>query len=192
MFKDLTGQIFGRLTVVKRVENSKSGHTRWLCLCECGNEVIVYSTNLIRGITKSCGCYNREVVSNMFKKGYGESSYNSVINYYKKRAKKHGYEFSLSEDEVKELMSSPCEYCGEEPSNKRISIANNGDFEYNGIDRVDSSKGYVKSNVVSSCGRCNYGKHTASKDEFLSCIKAIYNHLDLSSTFSSSYELSRD
>lgn len=59
--RDLTGQKFGRLTVIKRAE-SRAEVTRWLCLCECGKETIVGYPNLANGHTKSCGCYNSELV----------------------------------------------------------------------------------------------------------------------------------
>ena len=36
-FKDLTGQTFGKLTVIKRVEDQKAGRPMWLCQCACGN-----------------------------------------------------------------------------------------------------------------------------------------------------------
>lgn len=58
---DLTGQKFGRLTVVERVENAKNRNARWKCVCDCGNEVIVTGSNLCRGNTKSCGCYQKEM-----------------------------------------------------------------------------------------------------------------------------------
>lgn len=61
-FIDLTGQQFGYLTVIKRVENVGKA-TRWLCKCKCGKEKIVYGTNLRRGLTKSCGCYRKEKLS---------------------------------------------------------------------------------------------------------------------------------
>lgn len=60
--RDLTGQQFGYLTVIKRVEN-KGKATRWLCKCKCGNEKIVYGSNLTRGATTSCGCYRKEKLS---------------------------------------------------------------------------------------------------------------------------------
>lgn len=53
---DLTGQKFGKLTVIKRVENNKDYGSKWLCKCDCGNEVIVFSNNIRRGNTQSCGC----------------------------------------------------------------------------------------------------------------------------------------
>lgn len=65
-FIDLTGQKFGRLTALRRVEN-KSKHTMWLCRCDCGNEVAVDGGNLRKGLTKSCGCYNRELASKRVK-----------------------------------------------------------------------------------------------------------------------------
>lgn len=60
-FKDLTGQRFNRLVVLERAENSRSNQTQWLCKCDCGNTVIVRSSSLINGHTKSCGCYSDEV-----------------------------------------------------------------------------------------------------------------------------------
>lgn len=59
-FKDLTGQRFGRLTVVSRAENTQSGQTRWNCRCDCGNKKIIMGSSLRKGITTSCGCYRKE------------------------------------------------------------------------------------------------------------------------------------
>ena len=58
-FIDLTGQRFGRLTVVERAENSHK-MARWRCKCDCGKETVVYGNNLRRGFTQSCGCYRHE------------------------------------------------------------------------------------------------------------------------------------
>lgn len=62
---DLTGKVFGRLTVIKRVEN-KGGDVQWLCQCECGNSVVVASKSLKSGNTKSCGCLKSELTSERF------------------------------------------------------------------------------------------------------------------------------
>lgn len=60
--KDLTNQKFGLLTVINRAPDhiSPNGRKRvkWHCKCECGNEIDVFSDNLTRGKTLSCGCYN--------------------------------------------------------------------------------------------------------------------------------------
>ena len=57
---DLTGKRFGRLVVMKRVKNSKSGRARWLCQCDCGNQKEIVGTNLTFCGTKSCGCILKE------------------------------------------------------------------------------------------------------------------------------------
>ena len=60
--EDLTGRIFGHLTVLGRAE-IKGGRSCWRCRCDCGKEKIVMARNLKTGKTKSCGChahdYNR-------------------------------------------------------------------------------------------------------------------------------------
>lgn len=55
--KDLTGQKFGRLTVVEMAPKT-TRKTFWKCICECGNEKVVRSDCLQRKQVKSCGCYN--------------------------------------------------------------------------------------------------------------------------------------
>ena len=60
-FKDLTGQKFGKLTVIERTTNGKSGEARWICSCECGKTTISTGKNLVRGQSKSCGCRKTEV-----------------------------------------------------------------------------------------------------------------------------------
>lgn len=54
--KDLTGQRFGRLTVIERCGKNKKNAVLWKCQCDCGNLVIVRSDCLIWGNTRSCGC----------------------------------------------------------------------------------------------------------------------------------------
>lgn len=63
-FQDLTGQKFGRLTVISRVAN-RGIHAAWLCRCECGGTSEAISGNLKAGTTASCGCLHRESVNNL-------------------------------------------------------------------------------------------------------------------------------
>lgn len=71
-FKDLTGQKFGRLTVIERAEDYVSSkgkkYIQWVCKCDCGNDAIVFGSNLTNNHTQSCGCLNGEVASKNFKK----------------------------------------------------------------------------------------------------------------------------
>ena len=59
---NLTGRTVGRLTVLERAETINK-RTKWLCKCECGNELIVEAYNLKTGHTQSCGCLQRESTS---------------------------------------------------------------------------------------------------------------------------------
>lgn len=54
---DLTGKRFGKLVVLQRGESAPSGKVKWLCQCDCGNQVLVMGLNLSRSHTISCGCY---------------------------------------------------------------------------------------------------------------------------------------
>jgi len=58
-FKDLSGQKFNRLTVIKRVGKDKQGVALWRCLCDCGNTSTVRVSALKNGGTKTCGCSRR-------------------------------------------------------------------------------------------------------------------------------------
>lgn len=58
---DLTGQRFGRLTVIKEIGKNKYSDYLWECLCDCGNTKIVTTNRLRCGITKSCGCLRKEL-----------------------------------------------------------------------------------------------------------------------------------
>lgn len=53
---DLTGQKFGRLTVISRVWRLNCKDALWLCKCDCGNLKVVYGYHLKKGSTQSCGC----------------------------------------------------------------------------------------------------------------------------------------
>lgn len=58
---DLTGQKFGRLTVV-RFDHKENGRKYYLCQCDCGNFKIVSNHSLKSGNTKSCGCLHKEIL----------------------------------------------------------------------------------------------------------------------------------
>lgn len=58
-FVDLTGRKFERWTVLSYA-GKRGKHTYWNCLCVCGSIESVYSSNLTRGLTLSCGCLCKE------------------------------------------------------------------------------------------------------------------------------------
>ena len=60
---DLSGQVYGRLTVIRETKQKKNNRYLWECVCECGNSILVRRDGLTSGGTKSCGCLNRERAS---------------------------------------------------------------------------------------------------------------------------------
>ena len=76
---DLTGQTFGRLTVLSKIGRGKSHHIYWECRCECGALVSVRAMSLTTGHTKSCGCLNKEIITKHGKCRGGEDSKLYVI-----------------------------------------------------------------------------------------------------------------
>lgn len=73
---ELKGQKFNRLLVLKEVKNKLRKNSTWKCLCECGNKSVILGSRLIRGVTKSCGCYQKEIVSKIRKThGYSTTNY---------------------------------------------------------------------------------------------------------------------
>ena len=70
--KNLRGQRFGRLVVLKDSKKRDWGSVIWLCCCDCGNFTEVRADSLKKGVTKSCGCLQKEkaILAN---KKHGES-----------------------------------------------------------------------------------------------------------------------
>ena len=79
LFKDLTGQKFGKLTVIE--EAPSDGRTKWLCKCDCGNTVIVNAENLTSGNTTSCGCKRAETLFAQRKRNRYDLSHDYGICY---------------------------------------------------------------------------------------------------------------
>ncbi|MCA9368142.1 hypothetical protein KC887_07870 [Candidatus Kaiserbacteria bacterium] len=174
------GDRYGRWEIVKESsKRSSGGIVYWYCRCECGVTRDVSGTSLRNGRSKSCGCLGDE----MRRLEYGEASFNKLFKLYKIGAAERGLRFSLTKKQFKELTSSNCFYCGDEPSR---ACKNNGkkgrfygNYIYNGIDRVDNSLGYLPKNCIPCCFECNQAKLTSSQDEFLKRVKKIYEHLGL-------------
>lgn len=148
----------------KRVKRSASGrrYSTWLFKCDCGNEKVMCPNDVfkkrkdnpkIKGVM-SCGCQTKTYQREAKTRPDGEAGLSSLYAQYKTNcANKRGYEFDLSLDQFKKLTESNCYYCGKPPL--QIKKSKTSYYTYNGIDRVDNSKGYVVSNTVPSCGECN-------------------------------------
>lgn len=89
---------------------------------------------------------------------------------YELGAKERGLPFELSLEEFDEITKMPCEYCG------GYSDELNG-IKFNGIDRINSSKGYTVKNSVPCCEMCNRMKLDYDLEDFLEYVKKIVNNI---------------
>lgn len=82
-FRDLTGQRFGKLTVIEKMpQNNQNNKVVFLCKCDCGKETVAIGSMLYTGKVKSCGCLTREkTIERSTKHGYShEHLYNVRLN----------------------------------------------------------------------------------------------------------------
>jgi hypothetical protein len=83
---------------------------------------------------------------------------------YESNARRRSISFSLTLDEFKIFWNKPCYYCA-------------GPIEMVGLDRVDNTKGYEITNVVSCCARCNKMKNDLDQQSFLAhCVLIVEKH----------------
>jgi len=171
------GHKYGRWTVIKRCGSNGSGQAAWLCKCDCGKEGVVTGTNLQSGTSKSCGCLRREIVRRLHTLPEGEAAFNAVVSVMEGSARVRGYEWQLTKEQIRYLTKQSCHYCGDAPSQVYKNPRVNGNYVYNGLDRVDNDKGYTTDNVVSCCFVCNRAKSVMTLKEFRSWAFRLCEHL---------------
>jgi len=182
---NLIGKNFGKLIVLELDSINKKQGALWKCICDCGNPniIIVQGTNLRNNHTKSCGCL--KTGSNKkynYRRKYeikGESCFNTLFLIYKNGAKKRNLSFELTSDEFEIITLKNCYYCGCSPKKEIKKKNKNGkgqNYIYNGIDRIDSTKGYIIDNIVPCCSDCNYAKRSMTQLEFKNWIIKVYNN----------------
>lgn len=178
-FENLIGERFTRLVVTSQAESNKHGHTKWNCLCDCGETVIAYASDLKRGGRPSCGCLKSEKISALRKLAPGQAGLNNMFAQYRKGAIQRSITFNLTIIEFTSLIDKDCHYCGTGPSLKafganRMDQRNvNGNFIYTGIDRKDSNQGYHIDNCVTCCKTCNFAKNDMSYEDFIAYLDKL-------------------
>lgn len=171
---DLAGQRFGKLTAMRKVAGTRKAgrptvRAKWLCLCECGQEKEIIAESLLRGQSRSCGCFRGE-----WQRKDG-TPIRSLLCQCKHAATKRGLSFHLTLEDYSTLVTANCHYCDAVPS--QVYKANGNKFLYNGVDRVDNACGYSTSNCVPCCGLCNWMKRDATQEAFIEHCMRIYKHL---------------
>lgn len=160
-FKDLIGQVFGRLTVVNLMRSS--GPTQWGCVCACGNTKIIASSSLLSGTSTSCGCYSREVTGNIMRThGLRKSKeYNNWANMCSRCCDKNNPNYPVYGgagitvcERWRSSFASFLDDMGRHPETK----------ENWSIDRIDNSLGYYKENCRWATNEMQSRNHTKRAD----------------------------
>lgn len=182
---ELEGKVFGELTVVRPASKDLYGHSRWVCLCSCGKECTVSTTNLRTKHSTSCGHLKRFRLRD-YVRANGPTNvkhadpmtkmHNSVLRSYRYGATSRGLDWNLTREQALQMILGNCHFCGSPPNNlkKRCSGGSTErPFLYNGLDRLDSAQGYYPENVVTCCRICNRAKSDLPLPEFREWLSRI-------------------
>lgn len=167
--KDYTGITFSKVKVngLSR-RDRKSKVTYWDCTCLICEKSFEKSTGSITDSINSnrftcCGCtyYKKPDIESAYKEMFRR--YKKGHSYRKKKQNKEEYNFELTYEDFREIISKPCTYCGLESD---VYNVREWKLYCNGIDRIDSDKGYTKDNITTCCKVCNRAKNKMSLEEW--------------------------
>ncbi len=150
----------------------------WMMRCRCGTKKEVLHRAYLKGKSLSCGCYRKALSRRGTNRlPIGESARNQLLLIYRRSAVKHGRTFLLTREDFLSFTSSDCHYCGTPPqqiiSRQKYTGKGNGAYLYNGIDRIDSLRGYEPDNCVACCRMCNYAKSDMRQSDFLAWLAQV-------------------
>ena len=162
----IIGEKINKLTVISFHHKDKQSRKYYIFKCDCGVKKIIHGAAVISGNTKSCGCLIKEsALRRRISKNHSEVT--AIILGYKRHAIARGYKWELNRDDVKKIINKNCFYCGSSPNNIKKTKNSLGEgLYYSGIDRINSTKDYIKNNCVPCCRICNYAKSNLSIKAF--------------------------
>lgn len=174
---DLSGKRFGLLRVVSRAHNKKSW-TMWNCQCDCGRDIVAYSTHLLRGNTKSCGCKQSAAGAEHVQwEGYGEISGQRWAEIQRRslslRSSRLNHTFSITIEYAWELFLLQNRKCALTGQTLTFSKTNADRSATASLDRIDSSKGYEPGNVQWVHKDVNRMKNVFPQDYFIATCQLV-------------------
>lgn len=160
---DLTGKLFGALTVLGPAAQKKTGLRRWRCKCVCGTEVVDTTGALCAGYRHHCGCasYPRGNQSRRWR-GHGEIP-GRLWHQFKRNARTRGLVFTVTPAYVWNLFLNAGKKCVLSGVPLSFDLAD----VTASLDRIDSELGYVEGNVQWTHKSVNVMKHGMVQKEFV-------------------------
>ena len=160
---DIKGKKFGKLTALRELkERTSKGQVKWEFQCSCGKKSIHVGSRVKTGQILSCGCGRKS-------DNPTESLVKTMFQDYQASAKIRSIKFDISYALFKQLTQNDCFYCDSPPEIRVRKFT----AKANGVDRIDSSKGYEPNNVRSCCKICNLAKNDLTDEEFRSWIDRL-------------------
>ena len=178
-FENVAGQRFNGIEAIRYLRTDKSRCAVWEWKCDCGSRFEARMSSVKAGEIQSCGCLHRNNSSIRALKQRlpkGQAAARELFGTYRRSAKKRSHAFLITLEQFLELTAQRCHYCGFLPSNYTKFSKTNGDYVYNGLDRVDNTIGYELSNLVPCCRQCNIAKRDLLLSDFLAWIKRLTQH----------------
>jgi hypothetical protein len=169
------GKFYKKLEVVEYIKTDKAHKTVFSFKCTCGKLFEARLNNVIYGKTSSCGCKKVEYIIRTYQKPIEEIAITKAMSGMR-RVEKRGLKYTITREDVKDLIFKPCFYCGSE--GETLTKSGKRSILHNGIDRIDSSKGYILSNIRVCCKICNRMKGVLTMEEFKDRISIINKRIN--------------
>lgn len=173
---NVIGDVYGELTVISEHSRNRNGHIRYTCKCSCGQEKAILLTHLRQGNTKHCGCKRKKGKDHPTWTGFGEISGNLWHNLVVRSANGSKGRRKLDIDIVVEdgwkLYLEQNKKCALSGVDLYFSDTAEGSRNAS-MDRIDSSKGYIKGNVQWVHKDVNMMKRIYNQDYFIKFCKLI-------------------
>lgn len=181
-FIDRTGQKYGNLTVISYSDKNKHGQAKWVCKCDCGNEIVVIGGSLTSGHTKTCGClhsmygknHTEETKKKMSEANKGKKHYrwNSNLTNEERKIKRNYPEYKEWRSFIYERDNYTCQKCNQV----------GGKLNVHHIEGYNSNKKLriTLSNGVTWCKECHdnfhhqFGKGNNTRKQFEEFINKKY------------------
>ena len=173
---DIINQKFGKLTVLSEHSKSRSNHIRYSCICDCGNTITTLGAHLREGNAKSCGCSHKKTGrDNKRWQGYEDISltYFNNLRISATSGRRKIMEFEITLEYLWNLFLIQNKKCALSGIELKFGRGIHDKSNTASLDRIDSSKGYIESNVQWVHKDINIMKNKLKDDYFIKMCKNV-------------------
>lgn len=166
---DFSGARRGNIIIVRQQtpEEAKT-YTKWVCICDCGEEFLASHTSICRGLKSCVKCLPQQEKNLIVRRPY--------LNRIHDGAKKRQLDFNITLEYISDLAKDQNFSCALTGMPLVFSKGYKEDcLQTASLDRIDSTKGYVEGNVQWVLKSVNFMKQNLSEKEFISLCEKVVN-----------------